>query len=410
MARTELFLGLDIGSSTVRAVLAEERGEEGLVLVGVSEVGTEGVRKGAVVVPETVSRSIGRAVREVRKQAGRVTIDHAFVSVGEPRLATHVSRGAVSVSRADGEVTKEDVSRAGDAAEAALPRLSNREVIHSFPLGYTIDRDTNIREPVGLVGSKLEVETLFVTSFSVNLKNLVKAVAGAGLAVDDFVAAPLAASCHALGKKQKEVGSLLLDVGAQTTNLAVFEEGQLILLEILPVGSNHITQDIGLGFQLDLASAERVKRDLGAFLEQGKKEIRLADFPKNFENTFSPKKLKDIVSARLGDIFELTQKHLKRIDRSELLPGGVILVGGGARLFDVLEAAREALRIPAEISQGTPGITIMKKDFIAGPEWATAIGLVRYASLEREPQSRLLELFSSPFSRRLAKLFRALIP
>ena len=404
MARRNFFTGLDVGSASIRAVVLEK----GLEIIAAAETASDGVRKGAVALPEITARNIQKLSNDIKKNFG-VEIDHAMVSLNEPRITSYISKGTVSVSRADGEVTREDVSRAIEASEAALPRLGNREIVHTFPLFYTVDGDSRLREAVGLNGMKLEVETLFVASFSAHLKNLIKAVEGAGLTVDDVLAAPYAASFQALTKKQKEVGSLLLDIGAQTSALAVFEEGSLISIDIIPVGSGHITYDIGLGFQIDIASAERVKRHLGIFLEQGKKEIRLADFPKNFEETFSQKKLEEIVEARLGDIFELVGKHLKKIDRAELLPGGVVLSGGGARLFDIQRNVREALRLPVEIAQGVPGLA-GKKELVAGPEWMTAVGLARYAYEQHVPEGRIGSLFSSSFSRRLSRIFKSFIP
>ncbi|MBI2053008.1 MAG: cell division protein FtsA [Candidatus Ryanbacteria bacterium] len=408
MAQREYFAGLDIGSSTVRVVALEKRESEALFVAGVGEAEAQGVRKGAVITPEQAARSIQKALADLRKTSS-IDLDHATVSLTDHRLATHVSKGAVSISRADGEVTKDDISRVIDASEAALPRMSNRGIIHSFPLFYTVDSDTHIREALGLTGVKLEVETLFIAGFSMHIKNLFKAVEAAGISIDDIVVTPYAASFQALSKKQKEVGSLLLDIGSQTSSLAVFEEGSLVSLDVIPYGSGHITYDIGLGFEIDLASAERVKRNLGIFLEQGKKEIRLSDFPKNFEETFSPKRLREIVSARLGDIFELVEKHLRRIGRAELLPGGVILTGGGAKLFDIGSSAREELHLPVEIGPGVLGLS-GKKELVSGPEWATPLGLARYALEQHTPESRLSSLFSSAFGKRISRWLRALIP
>lgn len=408
MARAEYFTGCDIGSSTVRTVVLERMNGNGLAVAAASECQTEGMRRGAVVAPDIVAKSIQRSLADIHKHFS-LDVDRASVSLGESRMGAFVSRGSVSVSRADGEITKEDANRALEAAEAALPRLGNRELVHSFPLTYTVDRDEFIREPVGMAGSKLEVEALFVAGFTQNIKNLLKACELAGLLVGDVLASCYAGSFHALSRKQKEVGTLFLDIGAQTSALAVFEEGLLISLEIIPVGSWHITQDIAVGFQIDLAAAERVKRGYGAFIEQGKKEIRLGDLPKNFEESFSPKKLRDIVRARLDDIFELVSKHLKRINRSELLPDGVVLAGGGARLFDIQSAVREELRLPVEIASGVAGLS-GRKELIAGPEWMTAVGLARHSADNTERQGNITRFFTSNFSRRIAKFLKALVP
>ena len=221
MARQQHFVGLDIGSSIIRAVALQKTEGQGLAVTGAAEHSTEGVRRGALVSPEIVAKNIQRVFLDLKKHFS-VVENHATVSIGEPRMTTYVSKGVVSVSRADGEVTREDVTRALDAAETALPRLGNREIIHSFPLFYSIDRDTHIREPVGLIGMKLEVEVLFVAAFTPHVKSILKAMEIADIAIEDIVAAPYAASFHVLSRKQKEVGSLILDIGAQTSTMAVF--------------------------------------------------------------------------------------------------------------------------------------------------------------------------------------------
>lgn len=408
MANANIFVGLDVGSSMIRAVAAEKKEGAGLAIVGNGEAQADGMRKGAVVSPDLTARSIQKTFNELRKSTG-LELDHATVALGEPRIATYLAKGTVSVSRADGVVTPEDVARVIDASETALPRLGNREVIHTFPLFYTIDRDTAIREPAGLVGAKLEVETFFIACFTSHYKNLIKALDSAGIIDDEVIVAPYAASFQALSKKQKEVGAMVLDIGAETTTLAVFEEGLLVSLEVLPYGSWSITSDIGIGFKIEIPHAERAKRNLGILLEQGKKEIRLSDYPKNFEEIFSQKQLREIVSARLGDIFELVEKNLKRIERSALLPGGVVLVGGGTKLYDIQTLARDALRLPVEIYQGAAGFS-GKKELVAGPEWATALGLVRYSAEQHIPMSRLDAFFSSPFSKRFARIIKFFIP
>ncbi len=408
MARPHYFIGLDVGSANVRFVALQRNDSGSLFVAGVSEQPLDGVRKGAVASPDLVARGISKAALELKKQYG-IEASHAVVSLGEPRIAGVVSKGAVSISRADGEVTREDVARCIENAEGALPRLGNREILHQFPLFYNVDHDAHLREAVGLVGAKLGAEALFITAFSSHIKNLYRAVELADIVADDVLATPYATSFNTLSRKQKEVGCVLVDIGAQTSGVAVFEEGMLASLEIIPIGSGHITYDIGLGFQIDTASAERVKRNLESFLEQGKKEIRLSDFPKNFEDSFSQRKLKEIVSARLGDIFELVAKHLKRIDRAELLPGGVILSGGGSKLFDIQQIARDELRLPVELAQGIPGLG-EHKELVASLEWMTATGLARFAAEQHSPAGRMSDILASSFSQRVKRVLRSLIP
>ncbi|MDA1335068.1 MAG: cell division protein FtsA [bacterium] len=405
MARTKQFIGIDVGSSMVR-IAALERGDTGgLRLVGIGEAMCDGMRKGIVVSPDSVARSIQKAILQFKKNSGGLDVDHAFVSITEPKITSVITKGSVSISRADGEVTKEDIGRAVENAEAALTQTTNRVLLHSFPLSYNVDKEMHLFDPVGLIGAKLEAEVLFVTSFSSSFRALEKAVDFAGVEVEDIVAAPLATSYAVLNKKQKEIGTMVLDIGARTSSIAVFEEGKLISLEVLPIGSAHITDDIRIGFKIDEESAERVKKTFEDCLELGKKELHLADMPKAFVEAFTPKKLKEIVSARLDDVFEATEKHLKRINRAELLPGGVIITGGGSKLFEIEAVARYDLQLPAEVARSMQGISL-RNDMVVGSEWSCAIGLAKFAVDEHTP----VGFFSSSVFKRVGRWLKAFIP
>ena len=253
-----------------------------------------------------------------------------MVSVGGISLGSYRSKAMVRTSKADGEITDHDIKRLIAQSEANLTNMANKKVIHSIPLSFKVDNALVQGRPTEMKGTKLEVETLLVTCLSQHLSDLIKTIESAGLSVDDIVASPLATSYAVLTKQQKETGCVMANIGASTVSVVVFEDGLPISLEVFPIGSSHITNDIALGLQIPLDEAEKIKINYGT------------------ENTVSKKKLSDIIEARLNDIFEMIENHLKKINRNQVLPAGAILTGSGSNLFSVEEIAKASLRLPAK--------------------------------------------------------------
>lgn len=404
MRRSRHIAGLDIGSGTVKLVLAEDRGEA-LQIVGAVQVPTLGMRRGAVANVANVADAIERARAELKRQTN-IDVRSAYVGANDSRIATHVAKGLVAVSRADGQIAADDIARSLTAAEEDLPRLQNRQILHQFPIQFRVDGDVPVRDPLGMQGMKLEVEAIFVTAFLPHYKNLVDAVDAARISIDDIATSHLAGAELLLSKTQKEIGVLLLDIGAETSEISVWEEDALLSLEVIPIGSAHIAQDIALGFQVSMETAERMKRSYVQLIEGGKKEIRLSGFEKSLEDNFSPRKLQDIVNARLGDIFELATKHLKKINRVGLLPAGVVLTGGGANLAGIVERTKKELRLPTEIGSLT-GIG-GKTNLVSGPEWTTALGLCKWGGVSEFSDSPFR--IHVPYGKKIKKFLQLLIP
>lgn len=407
MKKGAYIAGLDIGSSNTRLVLCEQMPDGTLGVINAVQVDSEGLRRGSVIDVDGVSASIRKAREELQKKTG-VLVKSAYVAIGEYRLQTHFARGTVAVGRADGRISKEDIVRVVAASEAALPRLQNRETLHTFPSCFAVDGDSEIRDPVDMVGLKLDVETLFLSTFISYFKPLIDSLDAAGITPDDVVVGPLAASHLLLSKKQKEIGVLLLDLGSQTSKVAVWEEDTLRSLEVLPIGSTHVTHDIALGFQISLPLAEEMKKSYGAILDHGIRVLSSFNLDKNFERSFSTKRLQDIISARVSDILELTQKHLKKIGRVGLLPAGVVFTGNGAKLWGITEAARRELKLPSEVAK-LPSNVSGRKDLVGDPGWSTALGLCLWG-LERETQGSFGGFFHTSLARKVSKFFRSLIP
>ncbi|PJE64527.1 MAG: cell division protein FtsA [Candidatus Ryanbacteria bacterium CG10_big_fil_rev_8_21_14_0_10_43_42] len=409
MGRNNITVGLDVGSSTIRIAAMAPDTNEGASLLGYGVSRALGVRRGIVIDVADATKSISEARTEAERIIG-MPITHAYVSFGGPGLMVYSARGTVAVSRADGEISEHDIDRVQQAAHAELPQLSNREILHEVVLTYAVDREVDIKNPVGMIGNRLEAQMLFITAFTPHLKNLLRSVEAAGITVDDVVAAPLASSRAILSKHQREIGVLHMDIGGATASLAVFEEGSLLSASIFPLGCDHITNDIAIGFQIPLDAAEHMKIMHGTLLseaESKKDVVRLADFMPESEAFVSRKDLADIMAARAADIFEMTEKHLKKIGRSGLLPSGVVLTGGGASMHGVVDFARRELKLPAEI--GMIQAVAAPEHILIDPAWTVAIGLCLWAG--ESNTGRSFGAFSMPkVGAYIMRVIRPLIP
>jgi cell division protein FtsA len=309
-----------------------------------------------------------------------VPVTHANVSVGGNHISCMDSKGVIAVSRADGEISENDVIRVIDASQAvSIP--PNREVIHVIPKTFTLDGQSGIKDPIGMTGIRLEVETIIIHGALPFLKNLNKAITQAGLEVDQLVLSPLAAAQSVLNKRQKELGVAIIDLGAGTTSLAVYEENNLIHTAIIPVGSMHITNDIAIGLRCTIDTAEKVKTLYGQASPQLVDKLAEIDMSKidPDEETRVPQQLvAEIIEARLEEIFDRVTAELKRIDRDGKLPAGIVLTGGGAAMPGVVEFAKHYLRLP--VSVGVPSETDTIIDQVVDPSFATVVGLALWGS------------------------------
>jgi cell division protein FtsA len=406
MARNFTITGIDIGSGEIKILVAQrKKKEEKLeVLAGVKE-GSSGVRKGIVINPEEVSRIIKICLGGANKSLER-KIDSAYVNIGGNHIFSAFSHGLVSVSRADRKISKEDIDRVIQAAQT-ISLSSNKEILEVFPREFIVDGDRGIREPLGTEGVRLEVEALILGGFSPYLKNLTKTVLNSGIHIDDLIISPLASSRAVLTPREKELGVAMVDIGAGTTSLAVFEENNLIHTTIFPIGSSHITNDIAIGFKTDIDTAERIKIYFGSCILRGREKKSRSVHPlKNKIKleylTFSRKALIKIIEARVSEIFGEVNKELKKIFRKELLSAGIVLTGGGAKVPRIVELSKKELKLPTRI--GCPrGFSPSQQD----PSLSTVCGLVLLgADLETEGGSSVLKGISS----RLKKFFKIFIP
>jgi len=263
---------------------------------------------------------------------------------------------------------------------------ANYEILHVIPIKFTVDNQEDVKDPIGMSGIRLEVETLIILGLASQTKNLTKAIYRTGLDIEDLVLSPLAVGEAILSKKQKDLGAVVINLGATTTSLAVYEEGNLLHSAILPLGSEHITSDIAIGLRCPINLAERVKLDYGATEPDGitkKEEVDLEALAQEEEindnlGKVSKKYIAEIIDARVEEIFSKVDEELKGIGRSGMLPVGTVLTGGGAQLQGLIESAKKYLRLPATMGYNRNLATVIDK--VNQPEYSTALGLLGWAS------------------------------
>lgn len=354
MAKNNFTVGIDVGTNVTRVfVMSYNKESKVSEVLSVGSAETEGMRLGYVQNIDSVAFSIKRAVSQAEKNAN-IKIRKAYISIGGISLSSTIENGSAIISKADQEVTHLDVSKALTESEENLD-IVNKKIIHIIPIGYKLDGKEIHGRPEGMRGIKLEVKTLFITCLKQNIEDLITAFALAGIEVLDVIASPIASSMVLIGPKQRAAGCALIDIGAETVSIAVFENNLLMSLQVFSIGGMDITKDVALGFKISLDEAESVK--LGSVIG--------GDYPK--------KKLDEIIEARLSDIFELVGNHLKRIRRNELLPAGIIITGGGAHIYEIEKLAKTQLKLPSHIGPVDPSINTKFK--IRDASWYTACGL-----------------------------------
>lgn len=411
MART-IITALDIGTTAVVTVVAE-RGSEGgnLRILGVGRAPSAGVRRGAVVDIADAADAVRASVDAARRASG-VAIRSVWLAVDGAHISVSSSRGVVAVSRADQEISPEDVRRALAAAETFVAKNTNKEILHMIPRDFKVDREVGVKDPVGMHGVRLEVDALIIECSAPYLKNLLKCVEASDLRVEDYVFAPLAAAETVLSKRQKELGVMLVDIGGGASSFIVFEEGVAVHAGVVPIGGNHITGDVAIGFRAHVDIAERIKHAYGSCLVGDlpkRDQIRLAEFVPESTETYSRRELVEIIGARLQDLFELLQKELRKINRVRLLPAGVVLVGGSSLISGLAELTRREIGLPAE--QGMPQGFEPTLDEQDGPPLAAALGVARWASEKRQHRADQWGAYMSHISARpWMRWLRALIP
>ena len=385
--KDNIIAGFDIGSTSIRLVAGQktpsESGEQ-LQILGAVTVPAQGINRGVVNSIEDATSAISACLEKAERLIG-VPVNNVWVGINGPNLKCEKSQGVVAVGRSDNEITEDDVNRAVEAAQA-LSVPPNYEILHVIPVKFSVDNQEDIKDPIGMTGVRLEVETLIIQGLSSQIKNLTKAIYRTSLEIEDLVLSPLAAAEVVIAPKQKELGAALINIGSSTTSLAVFEEGELLHAAVIPIGSEHITADVAIGLRCPINLAERIKLEYGSANSNKfskKDEVDVSDLARE-ENisedsmVISKKYVAEIIEARVEEIFEKIDNELKKIDRSGMLPAGIFLIGAGAKLNDLVEVAKNKLRLPACLgsNQNIP----LAIDKVNDLNYLTALGLVAWGN------------------------------
>jgi cell division protein FtsA len=393
-----LICAIDIGSSKIK-ILVVKKEKEKLEAVFKAEENSEGVKKGIVVDPEKVSKILRNLISLVSQNL-KEKINSAIVNLGGTHLFSVPTHALISVSRADQTVSEEDLNRV--LQEAKITSAGhNKEIFDLIVKDYILDGERINKEPIGLKGTRLEVEALALGCFTPYLENLKKSLLNCGLEVFELIPSPISSAKAVLTEKQKELGACLLDIGGQTTSVSVFEDGNLTFLSVLPIGSQEITNKIAIQMQIDPELAERLKIEFGSCYFKGKNKREKIEFENEEPLVFYPRSLARIIREGYSTIFESVLKELKKVSKDKKLPAGIVLTGGGAKAPKILELAKFKFKLNCKI--GKPrGILNLEED----PALSTLVGLVLSAfDLEEERGELRLGVFS-----KIKRFFRVFLP
>ena len=341
------------------------------------------MHKGAVSSMEDAVSAISKALEKAERMTG-VALNSAWIAIAGQSIVVQESRGVIGVSRPQGEIEEDDVERAMEAARTvATP--SNYDILHVIPKSFTVDGQRGVKDPVGMNGIRLEVDAVIIEALSSHIKNLTKSVYRTGLDIDDLVYSPLAMAEVVLTQRQRELGSCVVNIGSSTVSLAVFEEGDLLHTAVLPIGGDHVTNDIAIGLRTSIEVAEKVKMAYGHAVPDAvdrKQQFALRDFGAETDEMVKCRFVAEIIEARMEEIFEAIDAELRKVDRSGMLPVGILFTGGAMKMEGSIEVAKRILRLPCAV--GAPiGITSVI-DEAHDPAFATAIGLAAWGRGIRE--------------------------
>ncbi len=387
-----IVVGIDVGSTKICTLVARLEGESDQRILGVGIEPSQGIKSGAVVDLAAASQSIARSIEKAERTSG-LEITSAIVSLAGSQVSGINSRGVVAIS--GGVISQDDVWRALDGAQAvAIPH--NREIVHVIQRGFSVDGQEGIQAPIGFSGYRLEVEAHIITAAAATMENLRQCVQSAGVDVSQFVLNPLAAGEVVLNKTERDLGVCVCDIGGGTTNLGIYVNGDVWHTMVLPVGGNHITQDIAVVMRINPDQAEQVKKQYGYSLlsEVSEEEFfTLRAFGEDSPVQVSRRHLAQIVEARVDEIFQLVLQEIHRSGLNSLLPAGMVLTGGSSLMAGIRPLATRVLNMPVRIAK--PENLIGLVDQLQSPAFSTSVGLLKWAELVNATSSTTTRTRSS---------------
>lgn len=423
MPKTRIIAGLELGSSKIATLIAQVQVdptsfESTINIVGVASVESKGVKKGQIVDIEDVVDATISSVEAAERMAG-YNLDSAYLALGGAHVSSQNSHGVVAVSDPDGEVSPDDVERVIEAASAiSLP--SSREVIHVLPKEYVVDGESGVKDPVGMSGVRLEVETHLVTASQAAVKNLRKAVNEVGIQIDGLVFTGLASSEAVLTPTEKELGCVLVDIGGGTTSVAAFIDGALSYSGVIPIGGKNVTNDLAIGLRVSLDAAEKIKIALSNENKKSKgkgeeeDQMNLERLGVSEVKKISKKTLTEgIIRPRLNEMFTMVRLDLEKAGIANRIPSGVIVTGGGAETIGIMESAKRMMSLPVRVAKprGVGGLI----DDVITPSFATPVGLILHGVKEEPTESltsftKKFKLPSAGIGGKLIDMVKDLLP
>ncbi|MFH1656419.1 MAG: cell division protein FtsA [Candidatus Nealsonbacteria bacterium] len=413
MSKPYIITALDIGSGSVKVIsVLKKPKESNFEILGQGQQTSSGVKRGVIIDVLKVSRVISSLIGKIEEDSGK-KIEDVYATLGGGHISSMFSRGLISVSRADQKISEEDINRVIQEAQTLPLSDKNKEIIETFPKEFIVDGEGGIKDPTDMQGGRLETDVLLLRGFSPYIKNSSNAILNSGLQINGLTPSPLASARAVLTAREKELGVCILDIGAGTTGMSVFDDGSLIHTIIFPIGSGHITNDIAVCLKTDIDTAEKIKLEFGTcknFASCGKsnKVEKKIEIQGEEPLVFSQKMLSQIIEARVSEIFNLVNKELKKISKQSQLPCGIVLTGGGARIPGIKGLAKKELKLFCRI--GAPmGISSFEQD----PSLSALYGLIlEGADLGEDP---LLTSYSSPNIIKkvwflFKKMFKSFIP
>ncbi|MCF7847035.1 MAG: cell division protein FtsA [Candidatus Gracilibacteria bacterium] len=409
MPHSKVLAALDIGSSKIRTVVGVVEEKKPLInIIGVGVSPSAGIRKGIISDLDEAVANITASLEEAERMSGEA-LHRVFVSFSGPSLETYDSKGVIAISGSNAEISEDDVDRVLDAARAvSLP--ANREILRIIPKSFTVDSQHHVRYPVGMSGIRLEVEAHILAGQTSAVKNLEKCLYQTGIDIEDIVPSQLACAEAVLTRRQKELGVVLIEIGASSTSLAVFEEGTVIYSAVLPVGGEHVTNDLAIGARAAIDTAEKIKIEYGTCLPKEvneREEIDLSQISKSDTHSVNKKHVAEVIEARYHEIFLMVHDELVKIGRAGMLPAGAILCGAASKTPGVTDLAREVLGLPVQMGFPTQVEGIV--DRVDDPGFSTAVGLLHFGNRYGSSRS-LLNLNFGNLGNSILDFFRKLIP
>jgi len=387
--KRKIITGLDIGTTKICALIAEVSGEKKIEIVGIGLAPSNGLRKGIVVDIDKTSHAIKSAVQKAERMAGQ-KVESAYVGIAGSHIKSINSHGVVAVTGDEKEIKESDINRVLDAARI-IPVSSEEDILHVLPREFIVDGSPGIQDPLGMSGIRLEVETHIIKGASTSIQNLVKSVLRAGLSVEEVVLEPLASSQAVLSNDEKELGVVLADIGGGTTDLIVFHEGSIAHTSVLPVGGNHVSNDIAVGLRTPVSEAEKIKIMHGSVISEEvdeKEKIDVLSASGRERKKLSKKVLSQVIEPRMEEIFALVKKELNSVGPKDLTPAGMVLTGGASLLSGSSELASDITELPVRIGEpdyvsGLSNVIdnpvyIKKGDNVPRAIFSTAVGLIEY--------------------------------